>query len=287
MAEVQWIKIVTDVFDNRKIRMLESMPDGDSLVVIWFKLLCMAGKINDGGLVYITSEIPYTEQSLATIMNRPLTTVQLALAMFEKYGMIQRINDFLQVSSWTKYQNVEGMDKIRAQTRKRVAEFRGKQKALPQPSDSSVTCNVTVTQGNATDKNRIDKNGEDIKEKEVKEKETVAAKPLKATDRDIFREFAGEDTALLDTLRDYEIMRNRIKRPLTLRARELVCKELLGFPEHERIPILEQSIKNSWQGIFPLKKVYSRTAGASDKSGLQRDFDMIDNWLAGKAANCD
>ena len=49
MSEVKWIKVSVDMFTNRKIRMIESMENGDALLVIWFKLLTLAGQINDGG----------------------------------------------------------------------------------------------------------------------------------------------------------------------------------------------------------------------------------------------
>lgn len=64
MAEVKWIKIATEIFDNKKIRLIESMPDGDALIVVWFKLLMLAGKTNDGGMVYFTKDIPFTDQML-------------------------------------------------------------------------------------------------------------------------------------------------------------------------------------------------------------------------------
>ena len=50
MTNVKWIKLATDIFDNRKIKLIERMPDGDSLIVIWLKLLCLAGTVNDSGL---------------------------------------------------------------------------------------------------------------------------------------------------------------------------------------------------------------------------------------------
>ena len=150
MAEIKWVKIVTDIFDNRKIRQIESLPEGDTIIVIWFKLLCLAGTINDNGNIYITEEIPYTDETLATQFNRPLKIIQLALQTFQSFGMIEIIDDILKVSNWESYQNVAGMEKIREQTRKRVAKYRENQRLLD--------CNVTVTQSNATDKNRIDKN---------------------------------------------------------------------------------------------------------------------------------
>ena len=154
MAEVKWVKIVTDIFDNRKIKQIESLPEGDTIIVIWFKILCLAGTINDNGNIYITQEIPYTDETLATQFNRPLKTIQLALHTFQSFGMVEIIDDILRVSNWENYQNIAGLEKIREQTRKRVAKYRENQRLLG--------CNVTVTQRNAIDKNKnridIDKN---------------------------------------------------------------------------------------------------------------------------------
>ena len=125
MADIKWIKIVTDMFDNRKIRQIECLPDGDSIIVIWMKLLCLAGQTNDNGMVYFTKDIPYTEQMLAQQFNRPLTTIQMALKTFEQFGMVELVDNILHISNWEKYQNIEGMEKIREQTRKRVAKHRG------------------------------------------------------------------------------------------------------------------------------------------------------------------
>ena len=149
MSEVKWIKIATDIFDNQKIKVIESMPDGDAIIVIWFKILMLAGNVNDGGNVYFTKDIPYTEQMLSTVFNRPLTTIQLALNTFEKFGMIEVVDDIIQVSNWEKYQNVNGLDKIREQNRIRVARHREKKKL-----ECNVTCNANVTQSNAIEEDK-------------------------------------------------------------------------------------------------------------------------------------
>ena len=85
MAEVKWIKICTDIFDDEKILLIENMPEADSIIVIWFKLLCLAGKQNNGGVFMLNDKIAYTEEMLATIFRRPLNTVRLALKTFETY----------------------------------------------------------------------------------------------------------------------------------------------------------------------------------------------------------
>ena len=144
MVDVQWIKIVTDIFDNKKIKQIETMPDADSILVIWFKLLCLAGNINESGLMVITKDIAYNDEMLANEFRRPLNTVRLALKTFEQFEMIEVVNDVLCVSNWEKYQNIESLDKIREQSRLRVQKHRQNQKLL-----CNVTSNATVTESNA------------------------------------------------------------------------------------------------------------------------------------------
>lgn len=149
--DVKWIKLSTDLFNNRKIRQIERMDDGDAIIVIWLKLLILAGEINDGGEIYFTKEIPFTEESLAVELGRDRGLVALALRTFEAYGMIVIEEHSISVRNWERYQNVQELDKIREQNRNRQQKFRSKKK-------DNVTDNVTVTLRNATDKIRKDKN---------------------------------------------------------------------------------------------------------------------------------
>lgn len=168
MSEIKWIKLYTNIFDNRKIKQIETLPEGDGILVIWLKLLCLAGITNDSGLVYFTKDIPYTEQMLAGEFARPLGLVQMALSVFEKFGMIQIVDNVICVSNWERYQNIEGMDKVREQNRVRQKRWYDKQKALP-----NVSNNVTVTQPNATDIEReeeLDKEKEKEEDKEIDKK---------------------------------------------------------------------------------------------------------------------
>ena len=144
MADVMWIKLATDIFDNRKIKQIEKMPDGDSIIVIWIKILCLAGHVNDSGLIYLTKEIPYTEEMLATEFNRPLPIVRLALTTFQRFGMVEIVDDIYHVSSWEKYQNVAELEKIREQTRKRVARYR-ENKLLEIRNQKCVYCGSQAT----------------------------------------------------------------------------------------------------------------------------------------------
>lgn len=134
MADVKWIKIAVDMFDNRKIKQIGSMPEGDSLLLMWVQLLCLAGNVNDGGFIYLTKEIPYTDEMLATQFNKPISTVRLALKTFEQFGMIEIINNMIFLSSWEKYQSTDRLATIREKDRERKRRKREAEKLSPQNS---------------------------------------------------------------------------------------------------------------------------------------------------------
>ena len=150
MSEIKWIKITTDIFDDEKICLIDSLPDHDAILVIWFKILALAGKHNRNGLLMMSDKVHYTDEMLATIFRRPLNTVRMALGIFEQFGMVEIIDGVITLPNWEKHQNIDGMEKIKEQTRNRVARHREKQKNL-------ALGNVTVTDSNALEEER-DKN---------------------------------------------------------------------------------------------------------------------------------
>ena len=161
MADVKWIKLATGLPDNRKIKQIRRLPDGDTIALMWVFLMCLAGETNDEGMVYFTPEIPFTEEMLADQFGIDINTIRLGLATFQRFGMVEIVDNIICLSHWEKWQAVDGLAVIREQTRKRVAKHREKQKLAA----GNVTGNVTVTQSNATDIDKeIDKDKEEEKE---------------------------------------------------------------------------------------------------------------------------
>lgn len=113
MNEVKWIKICTDIFNDEKIMLIESMPDADALIVIWFKLLCLAGQQNNHGIFMIAEKIPYTDEMFAAIFRRNINTVRLALKTFEQFDMIEIVNGVVTIPRWEKHQNLDALEKKR------------------------------------------------------------------------------------------------------------------------------------------------------------------------------
>lgn len=233
---VKWIKIQTDIFDNRKIKQIEYMPESDAILVIWIKLLCLCGKVNDNGAIYLTEEVPYTEEMLAKEFGKDISVIRLALKTFEMFGMLEVVDNIYCISNWEKYQNIEGMEKIKEQNRIRQAKFKEKKKQL---SLGNVTDNVTLTLGNATD---IDKELEEDKEKEKKK-----------TYKDIVSRYT-QNPDLISSLNDFIEMRKKTK-GFTTRALELALSSLdkLAADDNTKIEIVNQSVMNGWRGFFPLK----------------------------------
>lgn len=111
MTKVKWIKIVTDIFDDEKVLLIEAMPEADSLIVIWFKLLCLAGKINNGGVIMLNDKLPFTDEMVSTIFRRPIGTIRLALKTFENLEMIKIINNAITIPNWSKHQSLDQLER--------------------------------------------------------------------------------------------------------------------------------------------------------------------------------
>lgn len=130
MSNVKWIKITVNIFDDERILLIESLPDADSIIVIWFKLLCLAGKQNNHGVFMLNDSIPYTDEMLATIFRRKVTTVKMALETFERFGMIARVDGAVTIPKWGKHQSLDQLESRQEYMRGYMRNYRQKQKSL-------------------------------------------------------------------------------------------------------------------------------------------------------------
>lgn len=126
MSGVKWIKIVVDIFDDEKVKLIEELPNGDAVIVIWFKLLCLAGRCNRGGMLMLTDIIPYTDEMLAVIFRKKASEVRQALKVFEEFGMIEIVNDAITIPKWGEYQSEDKLAEKRAKNAERQRRFREK-----------------------------------------------------------------------------------------------------------------------------------------------------------------
>ncbi len=164
-----WFKVSADVFDSDKIKILRADTKiGDSLALMWFFLLALARKKNDGGYVYATEGVAYTPKTLAAVGGFKPKITETALEVFQQYNMIDiEDNGYIYIVGWSEYQNAEELSKLKERERCKEA-MRAKRQREKQSKTCNndvtnvdvtecyedVTCNKSVTNTDVTDKNK-------------------------------------------------------------------------------------------------------------------------------------
>lgn len=111
MADVKWIKIAVDIFDDEKMILISDLPKGDSIMIVWIKLLCLAGKMNNNGVFALSNGLAYTDKMLAAVLKCKISTVKTALQAFEQFGMIEIIDGVITIPNWNKHQSLDSYEK--------------------------------------------------------------------------------------------------------------------------------------------------------------------------------
>ena len=123
--DIRWIKLAVQFYKDEDIKLIrKTMPDGDTIALMFVMLLALAGDRNQGG------NVPYTDEELAVLFDIPLNTVRLGLRVMLDKDMIESSDGVIHITNWDKYQSVDGMEKIREQNRRRKQEERSRKKAL-------------------------------------------------------------------------------------------------------------------------------------------------------------
>ena len=262
---VSWIKLSIDIFNNKKIKQIRKLPEGDAIIGIWLQILCLAGSINDGGMVYFTQDLPYSDEMLSTEFDRPLPLMRLSLKTFVTFGMIEIVNDIMLVSNWEKYQNVDGLEKIRESGRNRQKKFREKQIAqsenLLENKDNVTLHNVSVTlQDNVTvtpsSISVSDTSNCTLNSKGTKVPSTKVKKESISLDT-VISAFT-ENSAVIEAIQAYIEMRVKIKKEPTVRALQQVFKKLEPFDDGQKIIFLDTSTLHNWVDVYTDKTEQSK-----------------------------
>ncbi len=163
MAEIKWIKIATDIFDDDKLLLIESGEDYERKMLIWIKLICLAGKNNNGG-VFKMGDRPYTTRMFAIIFRMPEEVVIRAFDDFLDLGMIEITDGVVSIPNWDKHQSLDAYEKKKEYDRQYQAEKRAakrEEKNRTMSNDSSYEPSYDVVsriEKNRIEENRLDEN---------------------------------------------------------------------------------------------------------------------------------
>ena len=122
-----YLKLKENYFDEDAIVLLESMQDGILYSNILLKLYLKS--LKNGGKLQLDENIPYTAQMIATITRQQVGTVERALQIFMKLGLVEPLqNGALYMS------NIElliGQSSTEGERKRRARLALQEQKALP------------------------------------------------------------------------------------------------------------------------------------------------------------
>jgi len=282
MADVKWIKITTDIFDDEKMYAIETQQDGQLMELIWFKLLCLAGKCNNHGFLMINNKIAYTDEMLSKIFRIEIGSVQRALALFEQLEMIEVVENAYMIANWDKHQNEQGLEDLRAKQRERTRRCREKQKQLQleQKEDCNVTSNVTDTlQSNVTSSISISNISNSISNKSNNKKSNIKILDIVLQDYDKALFLENNQTlqdCIVEWLKYKDEKKNYYNETGLKQLLNKFIKSSQSFGVDSVVTVVNDSMASNYQGIVwdRIKKTNINAAQCSTGNAF------LDKWAS-------
>ena len=297
-SDVKWIKICSDIFDDEKIMLIENLPSADSIIVIWFKLLCLAGKNNNSGVFILNDKIAYTDEMLATVFKRDINTVRLALKTFENYGMIEIVSGVYTIPNWGKYQNLDKIEQKSQYMRNYMQEYRKKQKDKIECKTNSKLYGKANSKTNVSSaevyNKELDKKELDNKEKEIEEENDLIVSKDTIRQTDVQRIIDEWNTLEEFGITPVKRMTSKREQAVKARIRQNHMDDILEAIENIRhSSFLQGQNKEGWMITFDwflkpgnFAKVFegnyldkSCNKPQSYMEKIQNRVSEVDNWV--------
>lgn len=263
-----WLKLKRDFFKRHDIRIIESMQNGKDYILFYLKLLCES--VDHEGNLRFSEQIPYNEEMLATITNTNIDIVRSAIKVFTQLNMMEVMDDGTYYMAEVEKMIGSATNNDNANRQRR---FRERKKALMISEDVTKN-NAGITQSVTEDNESksIEKDIEIDKEKDINKKKTGSA-----AYEDIISESITHEN-VKEAIREFIKMRKLIKSPMTEHALKLMINKLQGMSGDPamQIAILNQSIENSWKGIFPLREETTKKNKTAQQ--LDQSYEIISAW---------
>lgn len=292
-SDVKWIKICSDIFDDEKIMLIENLPSADSIIVIWFKLLCLAGKNNNSGIFILNDKIAYTDEMLATVFKRDINTVRLALKTFENYGMIEIVSGVYTIPNWGKYQNLDKIEQKSQYMRNYMQEYRKKQKDKIECKTNSKLYGKVNSKTNVSSAEVYNKEL-DNKEKEIEEENDLIVSKDTIRQTDVQRIITEWNSLEEFGINPVKRMTPKREQAVKARIRQNHIDDILEAIENIRhSSFLQGQNKNGWMVTFDwflkpgnFAKVFegqyadkSTNRPCSYMEKIQNRVSEVDNWV--------
>lgn len=217
-----WLKLKNDFFTNKKIKKLRKIAGGDTYTIIYLKMQLLS--IKDGGKLFFENVEDSFAEELALELDEDVENVKVTLIFLIKNGLLVEVN----TEEFVLPETVEciGSETSSAERVRRHRELqKQKQKALQ--------CNTPVTKSNTEKEKEID-----IEKSKSKNKENIY--------------FQNEN--LNSIFIEFLEIRKKLKAVNSERAINTLLNQLNKYDDETKYKMIENSIVNSWKGVYELKK---------------------------------
>lgn len=256
---IDYFPLDTRFIEDIKVRKIKREYKSDAICVLIYLLGIVYGEEGyylswDDDICFLVSDtLQIDEDIVRGIVNKALDVEFFDYHMYKTYRILTSKgiqNRYLAATE-------------RRQNTNLIAKYIIKTNELMQHNVTETRVNVTETRVNVAETGvNVDKSTQSkvkkSKENTIKDCNAPSAgrRVRTFTFESLVLAKYGNDESLLEAFKDFEIMRKSIKKPLTERAVKTMLtklENLAGDDIDKTIKILEQSILNSWAGVFELK----------------------------------
>jgi uncharacterized phage protein (TIGR02220 family)/predicted phage replisome organizer len=149
-----WLKLKEDFFDDKYIKALRKLPDGEALVIVYLKMQLKSLKTD--GFIQYDRLLPSQEEELALVLDEDVNVVRLALSALLKMKLVENWdNETLYMSAM---QSLIGSETATAE---RVRKHRKKIKLL-QCNTEETKCNIEIERRDREKREEIEIGGKEV-----------------------------------------------------------------------------------------------------------------------------
>lgn len=293
-----WLKLKEDFFEEDAVSWIEEQENGKDYVLFYLKL-CLKAIKTGGVLIRKVGDmyIPYDAKKLAAMTNTSSDTVNAAMQILQATKLVEILDNgeiylrSMEQMIGSETSKAEIMRRSRAKKKQeQIDSGNNVTKELPDSSNNvdteiekEIEIDIDKKEKNKKEKNKNSKSEIDNSEKSI---ETESVKAKKTNFDEIISDYT-DNPELQQALQDFIKMRKAIKSVITDRALKGICSKLdsLTKNDEEKIKILDQSIMNSWKGVFPLKEgsvngqTYERIVRPDTQSGGRADYHITEGLI--------
>ncbi|WP_445661395.1 phage replisome organizer N-terminal domain-containing protein [Bacillus sp. FSL K6-3431] len=95
---VKWIKLSTQMFEDEKIRLIENMPEADTILVCWFKLFLMSSKDGSFKVKNFANNTHSTEELLSVLLKKDIQFIWRMISALTEVGVMKIDGDTIEIN---------------------------------------------------------------------------------------------------------------------------------------------------------------------------------------------